>query len=313
VGGAAAGEDWLGTVGAASAEVFAGRRYDPYLGYVLPDHEGEGLNVLDRERAGHRFDATDAAAEVWVFGGSALFGFASQRDEHTVPSELARRAEASGVPLRVRNFGAPGYTSYQESLLLADLLLDGEVPDVVVFFDGYNDVGHGAGATYLGAEWADGPAHIASDLGAAAFEGEWDGPPELGLGRTDEVPPLAQVAAEVASTYDRARRLAVRLGAAFGFEVVHAWQPSAHTMEVGAHEEALLEWEGFDGPGAVTWSQLYDEVEAALDPDVVDLGGVLDDLDEPVMVNAVHFDERGAAVVADALWTEVQPLVPTGG
>ena len=77
--------------------------------------------------------------EVWMYGGSTTFGL-GQRDDHTIPSELARRARADGIDLHVVNRGVIGDTHWAESLRFT---WDSEVeskPDLVVFLDGYNEL-----------------------------------------------------------------------------------------------------------------------------------------------------------------------------
>jgi lysophospholipase L1-like esterase len=76
---------------------------------------------------------------VWFFGASALFGD-GQRDDHTIPSEFARLAEADGIALEVRNYGRPGIAMWQELELFQQLVASGQQPDLVVFYDGFNDL-----------------------------------------------------------------------------------------------------------------------------------------------------------------------------
>lgn len=124
---------------------------NPYLGFNWPDHQGKYVNVQNGERKSYEPPGlTDDSPEVWFFGGSALYGFGSQRDEHTVPSEFARAAERDGIRVRVRNFGSPAYVNYQEVSLLAKLLASGGTPDLVIFFDGYNDQLFHSGVDLMG-------------------------------------------------------------------------------------------------------------------------------------------------------------------
>ena len=82
---------------------------------------------------------TGDPVSVWFFGASALFGD-GQRDDHTIPSEFARRAEADGIPVEVRNYGRPGTSTWQELELFEQLVSTGQRPDLVVFYDGFNDL-----------------------------------------------------------------------------------------------------------------------------------------------------------------------------
>ena len=76
---------------------------------------------------------------VWVFGGSAIFG-TGVPDDATIPSYLAGKLEAQpGACVTVMNFGVEGYVSTQELIVLTEQLKAGGRPDMVIFYDGFND------------------------------------------------------------------------------------------------------------------------------------------------------------------------------
>ena len=71
---------------------------------------------------------------VYFFGGSTMWGFAIG-DHETIPSQFAAK-----TGLHSENFGELGYTAHQSLLLLIQLLQEGHRPDLVVFYDGVNEV-----------------------------------------------------------------------------------------------------------------------------------------------------------------------------
>lgn len=77
-------------------------------------------------------------ARIFIFGGSTTFGEGA-RDDYTVPSQLQRILDASSHCIAVTNFGQEGYVSTPELLLLEEQLRKGNVPDLVIFYDGVND------------------------------------------------------------------------------------------------------------------------------------------------------------------------------
>lgn len=111
--------------------------YLPFLLSRVGDTAGDHIDSDDGVR--RSFSAAAPAAEVWFFGGSALWGV-GQRDDHTIPSEVVRLAEAARTPIRAVNFGQPGYTSWQEVLLFEQQLAVRPTPDFVVFYDGADDM-----------------------------------------------------------------------------------------------------------------------------------------------------------------------------
>ena len=112
---------------------------DTYLGYRLDSLSRKYTNVVDGARVSYQQPGDAKKLTVWFFGGSAMFGD-GQRDEHTIPSEFARLAEAEGIPVEVRNYGRPGIAMWQELELYEQLVGSGEKPDLVVFYDGFNDL-----------------------------------------------------------------------------------------------------------------------------------------------------------------------------
>jgi lysophospholipase L1-like esterase len=112
---------------------------DPFLGYRFTNKTSTYTNLVDGVRTSHQSQAPGKKVSVWFFGASALFG-AGQRDDHTIPSEFARLAEADGIPLQVRNYGRPGVAMWQELELFQQLVASGQKPDLVVFYDGFNDL-----------------------------------------------------------------------------------------------------------------------------------------------------------------------------
>lgn len=85
-----------------------------------------------------KVDNTDPL-RILVFGGSTVWGTGA-RDEHTIPSYLAKSLDSRSIACQVVNCGETGYVARQELIMLTTMLQEGERPDIVVFYDGVNDV-----------------------------------------------------------------------------------------------------------------------------------------------------------------------------
>lgn len=115
-------------------------RFEPYITNRAYPFDGEHINTTEDTRRSYvPADLPDDAPVVWFFGGSTTFG-EGQRDEHTIPSEVARLADAAGTPVRVVNFGQRGWVIWQELLQLERQLAERDAPDLVVFYDGANEL-----------------------------------------------------------------------------------------------------------------------------------------------------------------------------
>lgn len=102
------------------------------------DYRSPTLNVVGstRRSVGEETRGKDAHT-VFVFGGSTVWGM-GVKDAYTIPSFLHRADEARSF--RFVNYGVSGYQSTQQSLRLGLLLASRARPDVVIFYDGANDV-----------------------------------------------------------------------------------------------------------------------------------------------------------------------------
>ena len=90
------------------------------------------------------------AFRVFLFGGSTMWGM-GVADSNTIGSYLQNQlAEMSDELVAVYNFGQPGFASTQEVIELMLQLRDGNVPDIVIFFDGVNDIWNAYGSGQAG-------------------------------------------------------------------------------------------------------------------------------------------------------------------
>jgi lysophospholipase L1-like esterase len=137
---------------------------DTYVGYRLGTKRAQYTNIVDGVRLSYEPQVSGKPLKVWFFGGSALFGD-GQRDDHTIPSEFARLADADGIPVEVRNYGRPGTAMWQELELFEQVASAKDKPDVVVFYDGFNDL-----AWQMNVKLSPNPVNIFDSSGGGAGE-----------------------------------------------------------------------------------------------------------------------------------------------
>lgn len=77
---------------------------------------------------------TPSPKQVYFFGGSSMWGVGAD-DAGTIPSLFA-----SHTGIHSENFGEHGWVAHQSLLLLIQLLQSGHRPDLVVFYDGVNEM-----------------------------------------------------------------------------------------------------------------------------------------------------------------------------
>lgn len=249
---------------------------------------------------------------VWLYGASTMMGM-GQRDDHTIPSELARLAHADGLTLEVHNRGVLGDLHWEEAQRFAWDVEVEEPPDVVVFYSGSNDLlgteerqasGHGLDGDPV--DWTAEDAVPRDRLSSGEItehDGRWVAP------ALPDVAPLAPDAfgTYVQEQYLRSRDMAATTAGAHSVPAFWFWQPTRFTRppEPGEPQKPEDE-ERYRRAAAVAAA---DE----LPPGVDDLSDVFDDVDAPIYFDDVHTNERGAAIVAAAMYARLKPgLVALG-
>lgn len=111
-------------------------RYEPFVEWRREEFHGKTTTV---DAAGNRVQPATTAeprGTVRFFGGSAMWG-SGVEDDQTIPAAFNRLHP----DLRVINHGESGFTSRQSVSQLVNLVNSDEPMDLVVFYDGNNDVG----------------------------------------------------------------------------------------------------------------------------------------------------------------------------
>ncbi len=116
----------------------------PNIHYKHAEFHGKTINV---DKNGHRatknfhtkVDST--AYRIFCFGGSTMLSTGA-RDNYTIPSELSKLIHENfpNKKYTVTNFGHSGYNRNTETIQLQQELLKGNIPDLVIFYDGVNEV-----------------------------------------------------------------------------------------------------------------------------------------------------------------------------
>ena len=309
-----AAEPWANDLGRDMAAFeLQDRRYEPYLVREIGPFTSEHINTTDEERLSYRQPGGGGSPyRVAFFGGSVMFGM-GQRDDHTIPSAVARAAEADRIDLEVHNYGLPGWVSWQEFQYLERLLADGHDFDLVVFLDGFNEF------EIQSTDFSEQPTHhsaSAFEALIAEFSDERQSPPgfwsglselkdvyrrnsaiwrivdrfggrEVSVSTAGSGSSPGRVAQQRAALdiYGRASRRIEGLAAEYGTEALRLWQPRQRG-----------------------WSA---EILKALPEGTIDATGVFDGREDELYYDHVHTNEAGARLLAEEIWTHVRPRLET--
>jgi len=307
---------------------------DPFIGWRFGAGvitKSEFVNVVDGARESRASALDGPAREVWFFGGSTLYG-SGQSDEATIPSAIVALFDAQGIAINATNFGHPAYAQWQQVQLLEAELSAGTrtAPDVVVFYDGFNDLtlqtqfGVHDEPTHLffgvanpattssptvaqtvRSWWAD---HSAAAVAAGRVRDVFDDEPtiqvaDIEAAPIDSIDPIAAGNA-AAAIHRRGVDHVVALGRAYGFDTRFFWQPYLYTKDpLTPAEQDLVGLPGYDTD---VWFPMTAQVRSQLSAPIIDLSDALDGETSSVFWDFVHTNERGAALVADAMLADLE-------
>lgn len=273
-------------------------RWDPILGSVPYEQKGRYVNVVD----GHRvtYQPADPELTVWFFGGSTIYGI-GQRDEHTIPSVVAKLAERDGISIEGVNFGFPGYVNWVEVQRLSQELSAGARPDLVVFYDGVNELGL---ATQRADRGDTDPRVTSRELISEYERTMWQKNREDARPRELSIEEKAQLAGQ---QYGRGVDVARILGKAYGIPMAFFWQPTLETKRPTPADDEVLAYVGLDKERLPDIAQLIDRTIEVSGADPIDLTKSLDGISTPVFLDVGHTNELGARTVAEAMYAELRP------
>jgi lysophospholipase L1-like esterase len=274
---------------------------------------------------------------VWMFGGSTVQG-PGNPDLATIPSYLAAAlTRKTGECVEVRNFGVSGYVGNQELIALMELLRSGRKPDVVVFYDGYND-GH-AGVYSPGIpeahldlvpikrklESSSAPlrqllerSYSVRGLRALLRASGWSRSESLlTVDAQDHIVSeeltddnLAKRAKATLDHYERNLQAVRRLGEQYGFTAYFFWQPGSQYGKkrfVPYEQRALADPEIVDPSLRRALQFAYREAEArAASGGFIYLGDIFDSEAGPIYLDDVHLGPRGNQLAAEAIAASIQ-------
>lgn len=280
------------------------------------------------------------ALKVFLFGGSAMWG-TGVPDEHTIGCFLQEllSGEVSG-PVCVHNYAQTAHSSTQEVIELMLQLRSGNIPHLVVFYDGFNDIWGGYESGAAG-------GHHSQEQIAARVEGRTGEGGTLGSlaalfhrtntfilvkawgGRVSRGRPVVSdlrtyhsmgisadsLAAEIVETYRGNSEVALALSEVYGFRCLFVWQPSAWSgSKVLTDFEEIIRGGGFEfflAGGDPAFEELYRASCRLFEEELADgvryhsFIGLFDDFEDTVYsdYSGAHLESHGNQIAAGALST----------
>lgn len=309
-----AGQDWSKTYWDEHMRAVDHWQYQPYTLWRTHPFTGDLINVdTDGRRVTPKSDCAADKPRVYTFGGSTMWGFGVP-DWGTIPAYI----QAGLGDACVVNYGEMGFNSTQSLIQLVKLLQAGDVPDIVIFYDGSNDVTAAHRNSQPG-------AHFSEEAVAPAMENALNAdsprPSPLRmllantatyrlLVKTPQVepkwalPPFDPALVDgVENIYLANLRAASALAQEYGFQFFAFLQPVLPLKDKPDNpEQQMFLW---DMPGGLPelFREVYPRWQEAAKQELYlhDLSSVLDGQPYPVWIDFNHLTPWGNLAVSDAM------------
>ncbi|MCD6588360.1 MAG: SGNH/GDSL hydrolase family protein [Candidatus Fermentibacteraceae bacterium] len=120
--------------------IFPDFQYHPFVMWKSAELDLSLMNVDSDGTRRTCGNPESPSVRIFMLGGSAVWGWMVP-DSCTIPSVLQEVLKTTGYPgISVTNLGQNGWVSTQEITQLVLKLNSGEIPDMVIFYDGANDM-----------------------------------------------------------------------------------------------------------------------------------------------------------------------------
>ena len=286
-------------------------QYTPYTEFQRkPDYQGRYVNLDQnslRKTTPSCPDKKGKALRIFMFGGSTMWG-SGARDEGTIPSQVAKILCQQKIPVEVTNFGESGYVNTQEIIRLQLELRKGNLPDLVIFYDGFNEVYAAFQNQKAGLPQNQGNRIQEFNL-AKKFDLQGIMPQFNDLLeqiqikiRKDTYPPLTEtVSTETSRLYVENKRIIEALSEEYNFTPLFYWQPTIFTKETLSSAEQNIVASLSVRESFIQVTKLIQE-----NPHIHDLTQIFNGHPETIYVDWSHISEAGNALVAKSIAQDIQ-------
>lgn len=320
---------------ALSKELYQSYRVNwlSYLYWRRRPYHGTVVNIDENGiRKTWNVDKPGVPRRVFLFGGSTMWGDGS-RDEGTIPSCLSKIiSKKIQGNVQVVNFGETGYVSTQEMIDLLLLLQKGNIPDIVIFYDGVNDVGSSLQDRRAGIPdneenrrrefnllspvrkfdlWKEfvyslfkNSSFLNSIVSGIQHFDSRRSHPKPGSESDDHL------ASEVAKVYASNVSLIKKLGRIYGFSTLCYWQPViGNKKTITPFEKQPADIWGASHPFYMKVSSDLRHSSLRSNPDFHDISHLFDRQIQPLYLDFCHLSEEGNRLVAERIAIDLLPLL----
>ena len=322
-------QDWAREYWDEHMEVVDHWAYRPYTIWRTLPYNGTQINVgEDGIRPTPDSNCGTDTYRVYVFGGSTTWGYGVP-DWGTISAYMQDRMETRDVC--VVNQGELAFNSTQELIWLIQLIESGDIPDLVIFYDGTNDVSTAGRSSTPGSHFfienirpvvkgslvqdaADAPTNLLFELiSQTALCRLLSCSPEPAEPDWAYAPFEPAFVDAIVDIYLKNIRIAELLGVEYGFEFYAFVQPVLPVVNRDyTEEEQVLMW---NTPGNIAdlFYEVYPRLASAAETDeqLFYFGNILDEQPYPIWIDFHHLTPWGNLAIAHEITEIILPVIDT--
>ncbi len=304
----------------------------PYVHFRFKESTGKYQNIDSngfRKTLNYNLKDSKTAFKIFCLGGSTLFG-TGVRDEYSIPSRLSQYIYNMfpDKNIEIINFGAPGYTRTIENILLQLELLADHKPDMVIFYDGVNEIisaqenrkaGYPTNASNRKNEFKTGFSYAKkiSLLFSSSKIKRMITYLQLKIFKTKpmEVANPENLSSQVAQQYIRSLEITKALGKQYDFEVYNFFQPIIYLNKSLTEHEKIMSKNAFHFEKLYfnTYKNILENYELKKDSTFIDISSIFVKDTHTIYTDFCHIAERGNDSIAKKIFTVLEPSIAKKG
>ncbi len=293
-------------------------RWLPYNYWTTAPFDGEYINIDSQGvRFTPSFTDNDSAQKIYFFGGSTMWGEGA-RDAYTIAGHVAQILDSDNQPQRVINYGQTGYVSTQDLILFQTQLGLDNVPDIAIFYQGFNDVYSAYLQASAGLPYREHQRVSDVEAGRILRSGQ----PVFRLPDGDFstydwslIGTESATAQEIADRWFANVKIVQTLAEAYNIDIAIIWQPALFGKNnLVDDEQRILDDLETESPNFI---DLYKEVDRIVRnrieeenlSNIIVLTDLFAEDEKAIFYDLVHITEIGNLTVADALIPTIRTLL----
>jgi lysophospholipase L1-like esterase len=297
-----------------------------YVYWRRKPFQGKYINVNEAGiRRTFSLDAGDndrrKLLKLFMFGGSTLWSTGA-RDDYTIPSYLVKELSKMGIKSEITNFGESGYVTTQEVIALLLQLQKGNVPDIVIYYDGVNDTiapsqGSAPGLPQNEMNRRAEFNLLHSPIKAFAFWFNFVGKKANQIALKIHKPTLDQYKIEtdangVINSYLGNIKIVRALGEKYGFSSYFFWQPTIFTKEkLTPYEQQQLEMDEYRLIFEKTYDIMWQRNQEFVNQNFYNISNIFAKNTQPIFIDVCHITEDGNGIIAENMARKLQQQLQT--